>query len=51
MPDLSRVNINLADEPLNVAINARIERALPTELPRRYLGAIDSSRVLASDAV
>jgi hypothetical protein len=39
VPDLSRVNINLADEPLSVAINARIEHALPTELPRRYLGA------------
>jgi hypothetical protein len=37
--DLSRVNINLADEPLNAAVNERIEHALPTELPRRYLGA------------
>jgi hypothetical protein len=39
VPDLSRVNISLADEPLSVAINQRIERTLPTELPRRYLGA------------
>jgi hypothetical protein len=37
--DLSRVNINLADEPLNIAINERIERTTAPELPRRYLGA------------
>jgi hypothetical protein len=39
VPDLSRVNINLADEPLNVAINERLERAPKTDLPRYYLGA------------
>jgi hypothetical protein len=37
--DLSRVNINLADEPLNIEINARIERTMIRELPRGYLGA------------
>lgn len=36
--DLSRVNISLADDPLSVEINARIDRAVPAELPRRYLG-------------
>jgi hypothetical protein len=39
VPDLSRVNLNLTENPLSLAINERIERALPTELPRRYLGA------------
>jgi hypothetical protein len=39
VPDLSRVIISLADEPLNVEVNARIERAMVRELPRGYLGA------------
>jgi hypothetical protein len=37
--DLSRANISLADEPLNVEINARIDRVMIRELPRGYLGA------------
>jgi hypothetical protein len=39
VPDLSRANINLADDPLNVAINERVERTMVRELPRGYLGA------------
>jgi hypothetical protein len=39
VPDLSRVNINLADEPLSVAINERVERTATVDLPRSYLGA------------
>ena len=39
MPDLSRVNTNLADEPLSIVINERIERTAIVELPRSYLGA------------
>jgi hypothetical protein len=39
VPDLSRVNLSLADEPLNVAINERLERTPTTDLPRYYLGA------------
>jgi hypothetical protein len=37
--DLSRANVSLADESLNVEINARIDRAMIRELPRGYLGA------------
>ena len=39
VPDLSRVNISLADEPLSLAINDRIECTAVIELPRKYLGA------------
>jgi hypothetical protein len=39
VPDLSRVNVNIADEPLSIAINERIERVAVAELPRSYLGA------------
>jgi hypothetical protein len=38
VPDLSRVNINLADEPLSAVINEHIERTTVAELPRSYLG-------------
>jgi hypothetical protein len=37
--DLSRANVTLVDEPVNVEINARIDRAMVRELPRSYLGA------------
>ena len=51
-PILSRVNISLADDPLSVEINARIDRAVrrgaAAQVPWRMSL---SARVLASDAV
>jgi hypothetical protein len=39
VPNLFRANITATDDPLNVAINERIERSATAELPRGYLGA------------
>jgi hypothetical protein len=39
VPDLFHANVNASNDPLNVAINALVERSATAELPRGYLGA------------